>query len=140
MGVEPTSQPWEGRILPMKYTRRTYILYQSRNQKSRGLLKKYEVARILYVSRPHIRKIRQNKRAENKKTHYEASLNGFSFTKQRRRKSKGITENERPMIAENCPIESGTERNKAPPRYMIKIWITEMKLNIRIKGLFSKTP
>ncbi len=21
MGVEPTSQPWEGRILPMKYTR-----------------------------------------------------------------------------------------------------------------------
>jgi len=51
----------------MKYTRRTYILYQSRNQKSRGLLKKYEVARILYVSRPHIRKIRQNNRAENKK-------------------------------------------------------------------------
>lgn len=67
MGVEPTSQPWEGRILPMKYTRRTYILYQSRNQKSRGLLKKYEVARILYVTRPHIRKIRQNNRAENKK-------------------------------------------------------------------------
>ncbi len=28
MGVEPTSQPWEGRILPMKYTRNlnTYII------------------------------------------------------------------------------------------------------------------
>ena len=28
MGVEPTSQPWEGRILPMKYTRiiNTFII------------------------------------------------------------------------------------------------------------------
>ena len=26
MGVEPTSQPWEGRILPMKYTRDFYYI------------------------------------------------------------------------------------------------------------------
>ena len=26
MGVEPTSQPWEGRILPMKYTREFYSI------------------------------------------------------------------------------------------------------------------
>ena len=25
MGVEPTSQPWEGRILPMKYTRKSIM-------------------------------------------------------------------------------------------------------------------
>ena len=24
MGVEPTYQPWEGRILPMNYTRKCY--------------------------------------------------------------------------------------------------------------------
>ena len=27
MGVEPTYQPWEGRILPMNYTRATDELY-----------------------------------------------------------------------------------------------------------------
>lgn len=27
MGVEPTYQPWEGRILPMNYTRRKYTYY-----------------------------------------------------------------------------------------------------------------
>ena len=26
MGVEPTYQPWEGRILPMNYTRATDVL------------------------------------------------------------------------------------------------------------------
>lgn len=26
MGIEPTSQPWEGRILPMNYTRATPAL------------------------------------------------------------------------------------------------------------------
>ena len=46
MGIEPTSQPWEGRILPMKYTRGLYILYQNKNQKSRVLQKKYEGAKI----------------------------------------------------------------------------------------------
>ena len=25
MGIEPTSQPWEGRILPMNYTRKNCI-------------------------------------------------------------------------------------------------------------------
>ena len=27
MGVEPTCQPWEGRILPMNYTRRACMYY-----------------------------------------------------------------------------------------------------------------
>ncbi len=27
MGIEPTSQPWEGRILPMNYTRRNTTQY-----------------------------------------------------------------------------------------------------------------
>ncbi len=36
MGVEPTYQPWEGRILPMNYTRKDYfkkyILFSSIRQ------------------------------------------------------------------------------------------------------------
>lgn len=38
MGVEPTCQPWEGRILPMNYTRivREIISYQ--NGKFKGFL------------------------------------------------------------------------------------------------------
>ena len=27
MGVEPTYQPWEGRILPMNYTRKLYSIF-----------------------------------------------------------------------------------------------------------------
>ena len=36
MGVEPTSQPWEGRILPMKYTRE-HIYYSKSNAQNQGL-------------------------------------------------------------------------------------------------------
>jgi hypothetical protein len=36
MGVEPTYQPWEGRILPMNYTRTAQIFYHT-------ILKKQEI-------------------------------------------------------------------------------------------------
>ena len=32
MGIEPTSQPWEGHILPMYYTRKPFLLILELNQ------------------------------------------------------------------------------------------------------------
>ena len=101
MGVEPTSQPWEGRILPMKYTRKTHILYQTQYQKSIVFTKKYESARARSFSRSHISKLPQNNRAEIKQRRYDRFTSGFSFTKQRLRKSNGITENASDIIAQN---------------------------------------
>lgn len=34
-GIEPASQPWEGRILPMYYNRTTGVLYLFRTELSR---------------------------------------------------------------------------------------------------------
>lgn len=48
MGVEPTYQPWEGRILPMNYTRRKYAYYNRvRGEKQELFLEKNRENSIL---------------------------------------------------------------------------------------------
>ena len=48
MGVEPTYQPWEGRILPMNYTRRKYAYYNRvRGEKQELFLEKIRENSIL---------------------------------------------------------------------------------------------
>ena len=65
MGIEPTSQPWEGRILPMKYTRILILIIT----KSQSKIKYFYEVFIIYLP--------------------------YNLNIIRRKNSKGITDNER---------------------------------------------
>ena len=100
MGVEPTSQPWEGRILPMKYTREFYsIIITNKLLK----IKCFFAFFLLGMEKFH-------------------PLFQFfpSLSKVLLKNSKGITKNDSDKTDTSCSKDSGTVLNKAPPLYMIQ--------------------